>query len=466
MLDVIPGKYKDEMLKTLSGLVACPSVKGEAEPNMPYGKGIFDALMYMLDQAERMDLESVNLFGHAGYVTYGSEEEELAILVHLDVVPPGDGWDSDPFEMVNRDGMLYGRGVIDNKGPAVAALYALYMLKENCISLNKGVRLIFGCDEESGWEDMDYYLANYPEPKKVISPDSCYPVINAEKGVIHMGLAKKAGLTSAPLAIISLSSGSRPNVVPNQAECVIRATGEAVSKAAALFAADVPAEFEVEQGKETATIRVRGKAAHGSAPQEGVNALAYLIAFLNTLPLAEGDAEKFVYSLAHLIGIEYDGGRLGIAMEDEKFGMLTVNLGAMQVNENEISAKLDIRYPVGADGEEIIKKVQNAMEGQGIEAKVEHFMKDHLVPEDSDLVQALKEVYEYCFDEKAECAYSSGATYARAFKNGVAFGPVEKEKTKTEHGPNECIAIDDIVKLSEVLMYAIVRICGNKKLDR
>jgi len=464
MLDFAPSKYKKEMLKTLATLIKIPSVKNDPGPNMPYGKDVFDALMYMLDQAERMDLESVNLFGRAGYVVYGTGEENLAIIVHLDVVPAGDGWHTPPFEATEKEGRVYGRGAVDNKGPAVAALYALYALKESCISLNKGVRLIFGCDEESGWDDIDYYLKNYPEPEMVVSPDASFPIINAEKGLVHFTLTKKTRRSDAPLSIRELSGGTRANIVPNNASCVLQAPYEIIEEAVKHFGEDIPAGIKAEKKENGVRIEVTGKAAHGSTPAEGVNAIAYLIAFLNTLPLALGEVENFVYTMAELVGTQIDGTNLGIRMKDEKFGELTVNLGTIKLTEEGISATLDIRYPVGADGKLIIETVKQRFAAYGIGAEAPHAMDSHYVPEDSPLVLSLKEVYQNCFEKEAECLCSSGATYARAFKNGVAFGPIAHDAPQTEHGPDEYIEVDDLVKLSEVLACTMIKICGGETL--
>ena len=184
---VFPARqYKDQIIDTLSTLISIPSVKGRAETNMPFGRDVFKALMFMLDAAERMDIESVNLYGYMGYATYGAGEETVAILTHLDVVPAGEGWETPPFTAVVKDGRIYGRGAVDNKGAAVAALYALYILKENCITLNKQVKVFFGCDEESGWEDIDFYHEHYEQPAYAIVPDAFFPIINREKGVLHM----------------------------------------------------------------------------------------------------------------------------------------------------------------------------------------------------------------------------------------------------------------------------------------
>ncbi|MEF9863671.1 MAG: Sapep family Mn(2+)-dependent dipeptidase [Christensenellaceae bacterium] len=170
MLDFSLASRKNEMIDALSKLIGIKSVKSEAQGNMPYGKGVFDALIKTLNIAEHMDFDSVNYFSHLGYVEYGDGEDVFAVLAHLDVVPAGDGWSVPPFEATIKDGKLYGRGAQDNKGPAIAALFALSAIKENCVSLNKRVRIIFGCDEESGWSDIDFYKKNCGEiPTMAIS---------------------------------------------------------------------------------------------------------------------------------------------------------------------------------------------------------------------------------------------------------------------------------------------------------
>ena len=188
MLDFSFEPYKKEMIETLKKFIKIESVKSEAQPNMPYGKGLFDALMFVQSESERMDLECVNVFGHMAYVDYGYGEQMLGILTHIDVVPKGDGWTMPAFEGIEKDGKIYGRGAIDNKGPAIAAMYALRALNDNCIQLDKKVRLIFGTDEESGWGDMEFYKKHEQLPDIAFSPDGNYPVINAEKGLLQTEL--------------------------------------------------------------------------------------------------------------------------------------------------------------------------------------------------------------------------------------------------------------------------------------
>lgn len=455
MIDFPMIKYKKNMTELLSSLIHIPSVKGEPKLNMPYGKDVFRALMFMLDEAERMDLVTCNLFGQMGYVEYGSGDEVLAILTHLDVVPAGEGWETDPFTAVEKDGKIYGRGAVDDKGPAVAALIALYALKENCVSLGKRVRVFFGCDEESGWGDIDFYKENYPDPEYVISPDASFPIINREKGVLHLRVTMP--LEGAPGSIVWADCGTRTNIVPNKAECTVKCSVAAAQKAAAR----TNGTFELEE-TEWKGVRIlsKGKAAHGSHPAEGKNALVAMIKLLKRMDLVQGGIERFLFLLDKLVGERIDGRDLGIKCSDDLSGELTVNLATLKVSKDSISATMDIRFPISKTVDQIYEKVRQTLEKYGLRSEKAHCLEPHYVDEENSFIKALKEAYEECFQQKAECLCCAGATYARAFQNSVAFGPVPKERPSVEHGPNEYIMVDDLVKLAEALATAIVKLAG------
>ena len=457
MIDTPMEKYRDAITKTLSDLISINSVKDAPSLNMPYGKGVFTALMYMLDTAEKLDLESFNLFGHMGYATYGSGKEILAILTHLDVVPAGEGWDTPPFRAVVKDGKLFGRGAVDNKGAAVAALFALYAIKQSCITLNREVRIMFGCDEESGWADMDFYKANYPLPDMVVSPDASFPIYNSEKGLLHLTL--RAPIAGAS-AIKRIRAGNRPNIVPNKAECLLDWPVELVN--AAIAATGSPARFCAQQTAEGTLVLAEGVSAHGAHPEQGVNALTHLIRLLCSLGLPPDGLQDRLCQLNEKIGLEIDGASLGIRQADDISGALSLNFGALHVENGQLVAKIDIRTPIYTDVQALYAQLRTQFSTQGFAAEVIHMQEPHHVPEDAELVCALKRVYEKCMGEPAKCLCCAGATYARAFENGVAFGPVAPGKDACEHGPNEYIEIDDVIKLAEVLAYAILELAATE----
>lgn len=461
MFDIYMEQYKDEMLRDLVRFIKIQSVKGDPEPNKPYGKGIFDALMFIHDIAGKMDFECVNLFGHLAYIDYGKGDETLAILTHVDVVPAGEGWTKPPFGGEIENGRVYGRGTMDDKGPAIAALYALKAISDNFINLNKKVRIIFGCDEESRWTDIDYYHKHEPQPDIAFSPDGNYPIINAEKGLAHVELhAKPTPFAGDGIRILKFESGERPNIVPNKAACLIAADAGLVCSALAGYTDPRGATFEMRETPDGIEISAAGKSAHGSRPAEGINAAAALMVFLTTLPLAGGGVNELVKFTVQKIGLTYSGENLGMVLSDEVSGPLTLNIGAVHYSEGgKFTLVLDLRYPVSYTPDFILGKV-NENFASTFEIEVVHALGPHFLPEDSDLIVKLKEAYEEITGEKAYCMSEGGATYARAFKNAVTFGPKFPGKPSLEHGPDEYIEIDELIMDAKLIANAVIKLCG------
>jgi len=457
MLDFSFEPYRNEMIETLKNFIKIKSVKTEPHLNMPYGKGIFDALMFVQSESERMDLECVNLFGQMAYVEYGFSDQMLAILVHLDVVPEGDGWTMDAFTGIEKDGKIYGRGAIDNKGPAISALFALRALNDNCIQLNKKVRLIFGTDEETGWGDMEFYKQHEPMPDIAFSPDGEYPVINTEKGLVHMQLSKNYEPSTKGIFIKELIAGTRPNVVPNSAHCLIAAPLDLINKSIENYTCPVGGRFSALQLGEFIRIDAQGKSAHGSRPEDGINAAASLITYLSTLPLVDGKLESAIHGLAEKIGTNKHGENLELNLSDEISGRLTFNLGTIFAKENEIRLELDIRYPVSEKQQTVEDKLGKHF--GGFDIRVIHSLPSHHVSENSELVIKLKEAYTEVTGNEAYCMSIGGATYARAFKNAVTFGPLFPGKPSVEHGPDEYIEIETLMKNAEIIANAILKLC-------
>ncbi len=458
MLDFSFEPYRQEMIEDLKNFLKIESVKSESQPNMPYGKGIFDALMFVQSTAERMDLECVNLFGHMAYVDYGYGDEMLGILTHIDVVPKGDGWTMPAFEGIEKDDRIYGRGAIDDKGPCIAALYAIKALSDNCVQLNKKVRLIFGADEESGWADIDFYKQHEPLPDIAFSPDGEYPVINAEKGLLHVILTAQASDADAGISVKSFCAGTRINVVPNKAECVIAAPISTIQKSIGSYQCPIGASLSAQDaGDGLVSIVAIGKSAHGSRPEQGINAAAALLQYLGTLPLSSGEASQAIYSLANKIGTYYHGEPVGLDLSDDISGKLTFNLGTLSIKDGVLSAGIDIRYPISVERKLIEEKLQKHFGAFHIEYK--HALGSHFVPEDSPLVTTLKEAYSEITGEEAYCIAIGGATYARAFENAVTFGSLFPGQPNVEHGPDEYIEIDSLIKNAEIIANAIIKLC-------
>lgn len=170
------------MIKKIKEIISINSIESDAKEEVPFGKGVKEALLKALDISKELGFESVNMDSYLGYASYGKSSEYVCAIGHLDVVPVGDGWKHPPFSAYEEEGIIYSRGILDNKGPIFACLFGLYALKELGIELSKEVRIIFGCDEETGFEDLKYYLNHELPPVYGFTPDCKYPVVYAERG--------------------------------------------------------------------------------------------------------------------------------------------------------------------------------------------------------------------------------------------------------------------------------------------
>ena len=431
-LDKIIDVYRDKLIKSTQELVSIPSVKSEPEEGKPFGEGIHRALVHALKLGEKLGFLVGNVDGYAGFIEFGQGSETLGILAHLDVVPEGDGWTYPPFGGEIHDNRIYGRGAIDNKGPAMAALYAMKAVMESGLPINKKVRLILGTDEESGWADMDYYFENQPMPDFGITPDANYPVIHAEKGIMHVKLHKDFGSGGEGSSIGSIKGGSRANMVPDSCVCSLKGEKDP------LFA--------------------EGISAHGSTPEKGVNAISKILSALKDRGLGDNPIDSFVADLTRFIGDDTTGEKLGIKYSDDVSGNLTLNLGVIDVNDERGEAIIDIRFPVKYTQEGILDRIRESLEGTGIEVSVLHGQKPLHVPKDHFLVKTLSRVYKEQTGQELEPLAIGGGTYARALNTGVAFGAVFPGKVELAHQKDEYIEIEDLVLNAKIYAHAIAEL--------
>ena len=359
-LDRLVDSYKDELIENIRRWIAIPSVQGaSAGENAPFGKEVRRMLDTALEDGRRFGFDVRDIDGYAGDITLGSGEQTMGMLAHLDVVPLGDGWKHDPLGGEIEDGKLYGRGTTDDKGPALCALYAMRAVKEAGIPLKHGVRLILGCDEETGMSDMRYYASKMKMPDYGFSPDAEFPVINIEKGGINMRLAAvTGGEEGAKFPVYSLYAGERPNVVPAEAIAVVGLNGmtpDALNEELAAIAARHEKFLlkAIPEGEGRARIIATGVNGHAAMPWRAVNAAGMLLVALSELG-AGGGSRRAIAMLAEVVGMDYTGEKLGIACKDELSGELTSNLGILRYDGNEISALLDIRYPLCGNEETLL----------------------------------------------------------------------------------------------------------------
>lgn len=451
-LNAIVESMHDEMIDTLQKWIRVPSVKGEAAPGAPFGKEVRSMLDMALADCEQMGFKTQNFDGYIAHADLGegSDEDALAILAHLDVVPEGDGWKYPPYGAVIENGRMYGRGTSDDKGPAVAALYAMKAVKDAGIPLRRKVRLILGCDEESGWEDIAHYNKVATMPRMGFSPDASYPIINIEKGICRLEL--HGVLSNEGLQVIAFNNGERPNVIPGRASALVAGDAATVAQAeAAAKKLDIPAEVQLTD--KGVSITVTGISGHAAYPETARNANGEMLLLLRELGV-QGDLRL----LADKIGLDYKGEGLEISVSDGISGYLTCNLGIIRADEGGVYATLDIRYPVMTNPDMIIKNVSASLPGMRVDAM--EVKEPHHVPAGSELVQNLLDAYHEVTGYERKCLYTGGGTYARSLQEGVAFGASFPQDEDLAHQANEYADIEGLYKNIKIFALAIVKLAG------
>lgn len=394
-------------LTELKKWIRIKSLKTQPQNDAPFGENLKTMLETALGTAKNLGFEVKNYDNYIGEVIYGEGEDVdgVAVLCHLDIVPEGDlsAWDFPPYAPLEDSEYITGRGSVDNKGAAAICLYALKELKDEGFIPSKKIKLILGCDEESGWDCIEHYNKVAVMPKLGFSPDSTFPVLYAEKGIYHVKYS-----FDVPLGVEVLG-GDRVNVVCDKATVKLN-------------------------GEEKVFL---GKTAHGSTPESGDNAIKKALKFLVQKNLFNEQTYEFLFN-----------GRLFENIKDES-GILTFSPNVIETKNGKIELSIDVRYPVHYTVGEIEKVLR----------KVGDFtVLSHKEPLYADkggyLVQTLSKIYEKHTGEKATPATTGGGTYARALKNGVAFGPMDADDESC-HIPNEKISIKKLETCFKIYKDAI-----------
>ncbi len=440
----------------LASLVAVPSKRGAASEGKPFGEGCASAMAKMSAIAENAGLKVNNVDNYMLECDLNDSETVLGIIAHLDVVPEGDGWDTNPFELTEKDGALYGRGAIDDKGPAVGALWAVKALRAVGAELPKNVRLLFGSDEESGMEDLEYYRSKKSLPRMMLSPDGEFPVINVEKGVCQLYFKKNYKDAASGRRLLSLKAGRVVNAVPDKAEAVIAGVSEDEVRS---VAQDCP-KLKISSVPEGVKVLAEGLSAHGSTPEKGINALTGLMKPILALRLEETgliDAIKGLYELFPYG--EGDGEHAGLKMSDNESGALSALLSLFAAENGSVSGGIDIRFPATAKLGEVMSIVKEKLLPLGFELDFFHVMEGHLVPEESGFIKTLLDCFTDVTGLKGHCIAEGGATYLHTVDGGVAYGAEMPGEENNMHGANEHINIGTLLNISKIYARAIYKLC-------
>lgn len=442
--------YWDDIMKDLETMVAIASVSKSPQGIFPFGTQAARAVDAAVEMAQRYGLETKNVDYYAMHAQYGEGEENAVVMAHLDVVPAGSGWDSDPFVLTLKDGKAIGRGVLDDKGSAIIALHCLRALKDAGVQAKRKLRVVLGSSEETDMEDMEHYFAQEQRPDMGFTPDGAYGVCNCEKGILRY----TANCENDAVVVRTFQAGTVANAVPDKACCELLCTEEEYAALAAA-AGDHSAKFELTRTQDGVKILSTGAAAHASVPQAGINAAAHLIHFL--YPVFGKRLGTLLCHIHRRIGLCVDGGQMGVAMQDTDSGELTFNLGIVRIDEKQSGFTVDIRYPATKKGEEILAVLKDKTENDGLQFILDSHSAPLYVPKDHPLIQTLAKAYTAVTNEPCNIYSMGGGTYARQmFGNGVAFGPEFPQRPDGEpHTANEFAYIDNMKLHAQICLEAM-----------
>ena len=476
---------REEIVETLSELLKFATVSGAKEPE---AQGAFRAELsrgfaFLNELASRMGFVWRD-DGRVCVIEQPGGDEVVGAPLHLDVVPPGEGWRHPPFAGVVENGVVYGRGAQDDKGPIAAMLYALYALKRLDLPFRRTVRLIVASQEETGqWDDVEAYLAREAAPDFSIVSDSEFPIVNGEKGMVDLDFAFRWDAPESRgelLRFERLASGERSNVVPDRAEIVWTTDAEQVEKAretlasrletflrehpeAAVLPLQVPAGSD--EGTQALSLTFMGKSAHGSLPQDGHNAAVDALGFLAAAPGLPAPVRETARFLARATGDHYGEG-LNLAAEHDFIGKTTVNLGVLRIGADSALATVNVRPTYGVKSQDVLETARSVLDDRpredGVEAGVAFGNRPYeplfVDPErHPELIGALQKAFTRVTGAEATLTSMGGSTFAKAFPNAVCFGPVHPaEESKLAHQANECVRVEHLMRNVEIYALALM----------
>ena len=452
--------HKEDLLKDLFELLSVRSILGtDITEETPFGSGPREALDLILSFGKRDGYKTKLVENKAGHIEVGQGEELFGILGHVDVVPVVEAdWTSHPFKPEIRDGKIFARGSLDDKGPTMAAYYAVKLLDKLGVKWNKRVRVIVGSDEETGFRCVEAYFKHEEQPASGFTPDAMFPLVYAEKARATFDHKLKFVSEDGEYnyKLVKFKGGQVLNMVI--ASAIAELVGEVsdIKEKFENFLAQEKLDGEVIV-ENTIKLTLKGKAAHGSTPQYGVNAATKLAEFLSTLGL-DNNGKNFVDYIVEKLANDPFGEKLGINYSDDEMGEATYNYGILEYDlERKIGlVSTDCRHPKKFD---LVDRL-NGIKVDNIDIEVTSTKEAHYVPKDDELVTTLMDVYrKYTGDTKNDAFVLGGGTYARCLKKGVAFGLLFPGKEDTMHQANEYLEVEDLLLATAIYAEGIYKLC-------
>lgn len=454
-MDIIDKKIdelKDDLLNAIKRMVAIPSIEGEKKEGFPFGENPARALQEALKISDELGFKTKNLDNYIGYAEYGQGEDYIGILGHVDVVPEGKGWEFGPFSGQIKDGRMYGRGVLDNKGPTMCALFGLKAIKDLNLPLSKKVRVIFGTNEETGFKDIPHYLENEKPPIAGFTPDCQYPAVYGERGICKLYICQQLENIKRKAEILEVKGDFRDNIVPDYCEIVLQIKDKDLIK-------QLPSKGKIKAKVEgnVLTIKSTGKSSAGNTPHLGDNAITNLILYLLKLDIFEDDLINFFKFTEEYIHQEFYGEKLGIGFDDEASGKLLVNISDIIWDKKDIKLGMSIRYPIHCTFDHIYGGIKDKIKDRMYVEKYKNIDPVYF-PKGHPMMKIYKEVYEEKTGLDGTPIVTAGGTYAKVMPNIVAFGPSFPGQDGISHNPNEYMDIEDIMLNAKIYAHTIYRL--------
>ena len=426
-------EYKEELIKSIGRLVRINSVEGEKLDNAPFGSGPKEALEEALRISRELGFKTKNIENAIGYAEYGESDEYIGVIGHVDIVPEGDGWNYNPFDVSIDNEKIYGRGVLDNKGPIMAVLYGMKIIKDLNLPISKKIRVIFGTNEETGFCDIPYYLKEEKPPIMGFTPDCKYPAVYGERGILDVTIwSKKIN----DINIKSIKGNFRNNVVPDFVEIELYSNENKKS--------------------ETKTISAKGKQAPGNAPESGINAVTKLCKDILESKKLINDEEtlEFIEFIYNSFYENHSLSKLNINCFDKISGDLVINPYEIKMDEGKIGISIVFRYPISYKYEDMISIIKSIIK-DGYTLSENRRMDSVCFDKDHDLLKKLKEAYEDVTGFDGTPVTTTGGTYAKVFPNIVAFGPSFPGQKGIAHNSDEYMDIEDLITNLKIYTTAL-----------
>ncbi len=453
-------KIKDEIITSTCEIINIPSVFNDSDnSNTPFGKYTVDALEYILNLGKSFGFRSQNIDNKCGYIEFGKGEKLVGIIGHLDVVPADDTWTFEPFNATVSDNKIYGRGAIDDKGPTIAALYAMKAVHDN-YQLDKRVRLILGLNEENNWKCIERYKETEELPTVSFSPDANFPCIYAEKTIESLYL-KQAYIKNSSLYIENISTNHNAiNVVPKFCEITIGFSIHEMNDIKStiyniLHQYQYNIDIDVIDSTHIKLIS-KGISSHAAHPELGDNAISKLIIVVNDLFNYYNIHLEILDYFVKYIGDDYLGKNLKIDFKDES-GILTLNTAQFSLENNFLTIGFNLRIPVTIDYN-VIEESFKEYATKNLKVEVARIQEPLYIEKSNDLVQKLCTIFNDYNHSNFLPEAIGGGTYARAFNNCISFGPQMPGDKDMCHQADEYISIDNLLFCTKVYAEAILRL--------